>query len=101
MGFEDSISRRTFRAFARQATYSLPIGDPVSVRVIVDRAVERWGGTVGAAVIAPVDEASFLRSEIVPERNAVLTMGGDSWRIGDVIADDGYIVNVALRKIND
>lgn len=98
---ERELSIATFTTFARQATYTLPPGDPIDVQVIVNEAVERWGlGSSGASIVEHVDEAEFLVEKIHPRPGATLTMGAKSWTIGNVVENDGYIIIVTLRKIN-
>jgi hypothetical protein len=62
------------------------------VRVVLSRDVERITET---AIIRQTE--ATLRRSINPRRGALLTVGSESWRVGDVQKDDGYLVVVALK----
>lgn len=91
-----STADAVFGALSVPGTYTAPAGTPVACRVIVMRAVERFGAMASEAVIAQ-DEISFLRDEIVAERGATVTADGTTWVVMQRMRDDGAIVRWSVR----
>ena len=85
-----------FDALSVPGTYTPPSGAPVAARVIVMRAVERFGAMATEAVIAQ-DEISFLTSELVADRGGTILVDGTTWVVMQRIRDDGAIVRWSVR----
>ena len=85
-----------FDALSVPGTYTAPSSAPVACRVIVMRAVERFGAMSTEAVISQ-DEISFLTSELVAERGATIQVDGTTWVVMQRIRDDGAIVRWSVR----
>jgi hypothetical protein len=96
----EQAAELAFAAVAQSATYTPPgiSGVPLTVSVVIDRAVERWSlGSQGASVMSSRDEATFSRAQVVPVRGATLTVGALNYTIGDVVEDDGIHIVTAIR----
>jgi hypothetical protein len=97
--FEEA-AELAFSAVAETATYTPPgiDGLPLTVSVIIDRAVERWSlGSQGASVMTSRDEVTFSRAQVAPVRGATLVVGAATYTIGDVIEHDGIHIVMAIR----
>jgi hypothetical protein len=67
-------------------------GSALPVRVVLRRDVER----ISETAITRQTEATFRRS-VNPRRGALLVIGDEWWRVGEVQKDNGHLVVVSLR----
>lgn len=85
-----------FGALSIPGVYTAPSGTPVACRVILMRAVDRFGAMASESVIQQ-DEVSFLRSELLAERGATIQADGSTYIVMQRMRDDGAIVRWSAR----
>lgn len=84
-----------FDEFAVDAMVARDGGTAVPVRVVIDTGVERLGEF--GQVVARVDVASFRNADWPAKPGDELTIGGNTRRIDDIDADDGYVSRAVLH----
>lgn len=92
MGIEADVSALAFDVFADDATL-----EGVGVRVIVDKDIEVMDDDGGSKRVAYLVQG--LKSAFTWSRNDSVIHSGTTYRLLDLIADDGFIVKVAAAKI--
>lgn len=103
MSFDDlellDMHADLFEEFGVDGTVKRGDADPVPVRLVIDRGVERIGefGTVAGRV----DTASFLVSEWEPAQGDVVAwtdrLGSHSKRVESLLENDGFVAKAVLH----
>jgi hypothetical protein len=81
------------RVFAVDGTYHPTAGDPLAVRVVLDRDVEPTQGGQQSTTVERRTELTGFHSELGDARvRELVTIGSETWRLDRKDRDDGYLV---------
>lgn len=90
-----SMDASLFETFGEDATVSRGAGDPVPVRVVITRGVERFGDY--GQVVGRVTVADIRNSEWVAKPGDVLQLASGARTVEAVDKDDGYVNSAVLH----
>lgn len=86
-------ARAAMRRFGQDATYTPTDGDPVTVRIILDRDVQPTQGGQQSTTVERRTELTGYHDELGDARRSELVViGDDTWRLDRLDRDDGYLV---------
>ncbi|MFW6344709.1 MAG: head-tail joining protein [Halomonas sp.] len=106
MDLGERTARAVMRRFGQDATYTPDGGDPVTVRVVLDRNVERTvAGMQGATMEARTQLTAHSDDLGEASRGDTVTLGSETWRLvskgfalGDAQSvDDGHLVTWIVK----
>ena len=82
----------SMRVFAVDGTYHPAAGDPLAVRVVLDRDVEPTQGGQQSTTVERRTELTGYHSELGDARRGEqVAIGTDTWRLDRLDRDDGYL----------
>ena len=85
--------RASMRVFGTDATYTPYNGASVTVRVILDRDVERTVAGMQGVIMESRNELTGYTTQLGEGgRGDIVTVDGKGWRLGQKASDDGYMV---------
>lgn len=84
-----------FEVFGQDGMIVRGADEPVPVRVVIDRGVERYG--TNGEVVAIVQLVSFMASQWVPVQGDVLTVGEWTKPVDVLHSNDGYVAKAVMH----
>jgi len=106
MELGERTARAVMRRFGQDATYTPNGGDPVTVRVVLDRNVERTiAGMQGATMESRTQLTGYTADIGDADRGDTVTLGAETWRLvskGFAVGDaqsiaDGYLTTWIVK----
>lgn len=76
---------------ADTALYTDPGVAGVPCHVLVDRGTQIWGDDPSPVALGEIS-VSFQRAEVEPVKGGVVVVDGDTFRLTDLVKDDGSLV---------
>lgn len=88
---QSAVASFMVAGMADTAVYTATGVAAVPCHVLVDRGTQVWGDDVSPVALGEIS-VSFQRAEVEPEKGGVVVVDGDTFRLTDLVKDDGSLV---------